>query len=216
VMAELAYSYDAGTAGAALPGVAKLGAWGHLGRFNDQRFAEPSGGAMAPSLADPASSGVGRRLPGNAGGYVIVDQLLHRAAGTEDGGLGFFVRLLGAPGDRNFLSFYADGGLTYKGLVPGRPDDTIGVSVAYARVSDAVRAFDADLGFLNPGVVQPVRTSEAVLELTYQAQIVPGWTVQPDFQYIRRPGGGVSNPLSASGAVVKNAAVFGLRSAIKY
>ena len=216
VMAEFAYNYDVGTTEAALPGTAKLGAWGHLGRFNDLRFAATSPGATAPLLADPASSGIGRRLPGNAGGYLVLDQLLHRAPGTDDGGLGVFVRLLGAPGDRNLVSFYADGGLTYKGLIPGRPDDTVGVSVAYARVSDSARGFDADLGRFNPGVFQPQRTREAVLELTYQAQIVPGWTVQPDLQYIRRPGGGVSNPLSATGALVKDAVVVGLRSAIKY
>jgi porin len=216
IMAEVGYSYDAGTAQMPLPGTAKLGAWGHLGRFDDLRFAQTGPDAGAPLLADPASSGIARRLPGNAGGYLVVDQLLYRAPGTKDGGLGTFVRVLGAPGDRNLLSFYVDGGLTYKGLIPGRPDDTVGVSVAYAQISGAARAFDADLAVFNPDVFQPVRKSEAVLEVTYQAQIAPGWTVQPDFQYIRRPAGGVVNPRSPTGALVKDAAVFGVRSAVKY
>nr|WP_210261029.1 carbohydrate porin [Enterovirga sp. DB1703] len=216
VMAELACSYDAGIAGAALPGTAKLGAWGHLARFDHQRLAEPGPGAAAPLLADPTSSGIGRRLPGNVGGYLVVDQLLYRPPGSEDGGLGMFARLLGAPGDRNLVGFYADAGLTYKGLLPGRPDDTVGVSFAYARVSDAARAFDADLGVFAPGAFRPQRRSEAVLEATYQAQIVPGWTVQPDFQYIRRPGAGMADPRSPTGAAVKDAAVFGLRSSIRY
>lgn len=215
IMGELAYTYDIGGGAASLPGTAKLGAWGHLARFNDQRFAEPVPGG-ASLLADPASSGIGRRLPGNAGGYVVVDQLLYREAGSESGGLGMFVRVLGAPGDRNVLSFYADGGLTYKGLVPGRPDDTVGVAAAYAQVSDAVRAFDADVARFNPGTPQPARKSEALVEVSYQAQIVPGWTVQPNVQYVRRPGAGVPNPFSPTGAVVKDAAVLGLRSAIKY
>ncbi len=214
IMAELSYKYDLGTADAKLPGNAKLGAWGHLGRFNDLRFAQPTPEAPALLLANPASSGIGRRLPGNAGGYLIVDQLLYRAPDTEDGGLGMFARLLGAPGDRNLLSFYVDGGLTYKGPIPGRPDDTIGVAVAYARISDAVRDYDRDLAFFNPDTFQPVRTSEALLEVTYQAQIVPGWTVQPNFQYIRRPGGGIVNP--ATDRLVKDAVVLGLRTSIKY
>ena len=34
------------------------------------------------------------------------------------------------------------------------------------------------------------------LELSYQAQIKPGWTVQPFFQYIVNPGGHVADPLT--------------------
>ena len=30
--------------------------------------------------------------------------------------------------------------------------------------------------------------------MTYQAQIVPGWTIQPDFEYIINPGGHVADP----------------------
>ncbi|MGH8711588.1 MAG: carbohydrate porin, partial [Burkholderiales bacterium] len=41
----------------------------------------------------------------------------------------------------------------------------------------------------------PVRTYELALEVTYQAQIGPSWIVQPDFQYIFRPGGGVIDPI---------------------
>ena len=57
---------------------------------------------------------------------------------------------------------------------------------------------------------------EAVLELTYQAQIRPGWTVQPNFQYIFHPGGNVANPYDDNGAPIRNAAVFGVRTQIKY
>jgi hypothetical protein len=34
-----------------------------------------------------------------------------------------------------------------------------------------------------------VRNAETLLDVTFQAQIVPGWIVQPDFQYIWNPGG---------------------------
>lgn len=208
VMGEVGYAYggkdDAGTL--------KLGGWTHLGRFADQRFAEPPGSL----LADPAGSGIPRRLRGNAGGYVVLDQLLYRAPGTEDGGLALFVRAAGAPGDRNPVDLYVDGGLTYKGLVPGRPDDTAGISFAYARISAAARAFDADAAAFDPGAYRPVRSSEVMVEATYQAQIVPGFTVQPDIQYIRRPGGGILNPRSPSGAVERSAVVVGARTTIRY
>ena len=39
---------------------------------------------------------------------------------------------------------------------------------------------------------------------------VAGWTVQPDFQYVFRPGGNIPNPRDPNGAAVKNAAIFGL------
>lgn len=216
IMAELAYTFDVGQEGAARPGTVKFGAWTHLGRFDDLRFAAAAEDASSLRLADPGSSGSAQRFRGNGGGYVVFDQLLYRPEGVADGGLGMFVRLLGAPGDRNLLSFYTDGGLTYKGLIPGRPDDTMGVSVAYAQFSGAVRGFDADLAALNPGVFQPIRSSEGVLELTYQAQIVPGWTVQPDLQYVRRPGGGIVNSRSGTGATIKDAVVLGVRSSIRY
>ncbi|MBY0613606.1 MAG: carbohydrate porin, partial [Beijerinckiaceae bacterium] len=43
-----------------------------------------------------------------------------------------------------------------------------------------------------------------------------GFTVQPDVQYVIRPGGGISNPRDPSGARIKNAAVFGVRATIRY
>jgi porin len=69
---------------------------------------------------------------------------------------------------------------------------------------------------LASGVPGPIRDYEAVLELTYQAQIQNGWTIQPDFQYIFHPGGNVPNPRSASGAPIKDAAVFALRATLRY
>jgi porin len=216
LIGEAAYSYNQGKDDSGLPGTIKLGAWHHLGRFDHQRFAAPTPDAPALLLADPSSSGVARRLRGNSGIYAVFDQLLYREAGSKDQGLGMFARVSASPNDRNLISFYADGGLTYKGLFPNRPDDTMGVSVAYARISSAARGFDADTAFFNPDTFNPIRSSEAMLEVTYQAQIVPGWTVQPDFQYIRRPGANVLNPRSPSPEVVKDAAIVGLRTTIRY
>ena len=66
------------------------------------------------------------------------------------------------------------------------------------------------------GGALPLRSSEALIEVTYQAQIIPGWTVQPDFQYVFRPGGNVSNPRDPNGTAVKDTAIFGLRTTIRY
>lgn len=52
----------------------------------------------------------------------------------------------------------------------------------YAHISDRARALDRDTIAFS-GLDQPVRDYEMTVELSYQAQIVPGWTVQPLFQY---------------------------------
>jgi porin len=61
-----------------------------------------------------------------------------------------------------------------------------------------------------------LRNYELVVELTYQAQIVAGWTIQPDFQYIFHPGGGVIDPLNPFVGRIPDATVFGLRTAISF
>lgn len=223
VIAEAAYAYNKGEGAAGLPGTIKLGGYHHLGRFDDQRF-----DIDGRSLADPGGSGIARRFQGNSGIYAVLDQLVYRVPGTTDAGIGAFVRVSGSPSNRNLVAFYADGGVTFKGLIPGRPNDTFGIGAGYAQISGRARGLDRDarrFGIaegidldtgLYTGPAFAVRSSEAVIELTYQAEIVPGFTIQPDFQYIVRPGGNVSNPRDPNGRAVRNAAVLGLRATIRY
>jgi porin len=65
-------------------------------------------------------------------------------------------------------------------------------------------------------LVPPLRNYELVVELTYQAQIIAGWTIQPDFQYIFRPGGGVVDPLNPFVGRIPDAAVFALRTVVSF
>ena len=64
------------------------------------------------------------------------------------------------------------------------------------------------------GPPTPVRDYEALIELSYKAAVIPGWSVQPDLQYVIHPGGNVENP-NGSG-VIPNALVLGLRSTLKF
>jgi porin len=59
-----------------------------------------------------------------------------------------------------------------------------------------------------------IHSDEIVFEASYAAQIAPWWVVQPDFQYIVRPGGN-SDP-NNTGAPIKDAAVIGVRSVLKF
>ena len=152
-------------------------------------------------------SGTGR-FQGNDGIYGMVDQMVYRVPGTDDGAVGIFARVSGSPGDRNLVSFYADGGVTGKGVVPGRPDDTLGLSGAFTQISPAAQRTDRMEQAIE-GPAYPIRSNEILVEATYQAQIVPGFTVQPDAQYVVRPGGGIPDPTSASFRPIRDAAVFG-------
>jgi porin len=90
-------------------------------------------------------------------------------------------------------------------LIPQRQDDRFGASFVYSRFSDSVSAFDQDVINFS-GVPGVVRDYEANLELTYVAQIVPGWTLQPDIQYIWHPNGQAG----------RDAKVAGIRTTVKY
>ncbi len=167
--------------------------------------------SSSTSLADPASTGVPRSHNGNQGFYVILDQQLYsNASGSET--VSAFTRFMGAPSDRNLVDLYIDGGLTFFGLIPGRPNDSFGVAAAYARISDSAKELDRDAR--NFGEVLPIRDDEFLIEASYIAHIVPGWTVQPNFQYVWNPGG---NAADASGSIaLENAAVIGIRTTVNY
>ncbi len=128
-----------------LPGAYKIGGWYHTSsRFGDQRI-DNSG----RSLADPLSSGIALDHSGNWGIYGVVEQMLYRVPGSEIESLSGFVRVFaGSPADRNLINFYADAGLVYTGLIPGRPEDKIGIAAAFAKISDRARARDRDTAFL--------------------------------------------------------------------
>ncbi|MBC8021405.1 MAG: carbohydrate porin [Methyloceanibacter sp.] len=179
-----------------LPGAVKIGGWDHFGTFQDQRF--DSGGALIAVTAND-----GRPLDHNWGLYGIIDQLVWRVPGSEETkGVGIFARFVGAPQDRNLIDFYADGGVTFTGMIPGRPDDAFAVGFAYTNISDRVSAFDVDFG-------EPVpRNYEALIEICYTYQINPGWSLQPNFQYIFQPGGNVAG--------VEDATVVGARTTIGF
>lgn len=196
-MQEVQYRYNQGKDG--LAGTVKLGAFQNFGNFANLRY-----DTAGMALGSLASNGVPAVLKGDWGFYGVLDQQIWKELGAS---AALFLRAGAAPQDRNTVNFYIDGGLTFAGLVPGRPDDAFGVGLAYARVSDYARGFDFDAN------APVLRRSEAALELTYQAQIVSGWTLQPDFQYIISPGGGVAD---AYGARVRDAAVLGLRSTINF
>jgi porin len=170
----LLYAVELGSTPAAEPPAARyyklaVGAWYHSTDFEDLQ---------------------GRPRSHNSGLYALGEIALVQEQDPAQG-LGTFVQLGYAASDRNPIAWYLGGGLTYTGLVPDRDRDVLGLAVAHARSSKALRR-------VQPGGDR----AETTLELTYRAEVLPGVSVQPDLQYVIHPG---TDP------TLENALVFTLR-----
>ena len=207
---EAAISTAPAAGGPGLGGNFKFGAWSNSLRFDDLHY-----DTLGLSLADPAGSGIPRSHRGNYGLYAVADHALYRTPGTEAGGLSGFLRFATVPRqDRSPVYVYLDAGLTWKGTFPGRDDDVVGLAFAWANLSNTLGGLDRDRIFFS-GITQPIQSAEMALELTYQAPITPWLSIQPDFQYIIRPGGNAPDPRNPA-TPLKNAVVLGLRTAITF
>ena len=189
---ELTFLLNQEPGSRSLPGTFKLGGW-----FD-----------TAP---DPNANG---SQPWNYGLYFVADQMLYRVADSDTApvtdnrnqqaaappptskGLGMFTHLGLTPQNSSFINFYVDGGLTYKGLIPTRNNDILGLAVAYGHLShDALN----NVGTSNPGY-------EIVLETTYQIELATWLSLQPDVQYVIHP----------SGTNIANALVLGARATLSF
>ncbi|MFZ4116344.1 MAG: carbohydrate porin [Chthoniobacterales bacterium] len=194
-LTEADYSYKC-----ILPGQVKAGAW-----FSSSNF---------PNLSNQNDS-----FSGNYGIYGIIDQMIYRCPDKKetkesansdvkkvidekpDKGLGIFNRVAFEPGDRNILNFYCDTGLNYRGLIPTRDQDLLGLAFAYGLLSnDGINTIQQSQG------TAPANTTYDI-ELTYQAQLTPWLAIQPDVQYIIHPGTMQSYP---------NAFVIGIRASVTF
>jgi porin len=211
VIGEVQYIWNGKKGDPGLDGKFKIGGWRHFGEFSDQRFT-----AQGISLANPLSSGIPASLSGNGGVYSVFEQKIYRVGKDDDRGIGIFARVASSPPDRNVIDLYADGGIEFIGLSDQRPKDKFGIAAGYAHVSNRARALDVDFLKLT-GPNWPLRSPESLLTTVYQYEVRPGWTLQPNFQYFVRPGGGATSPTGPNpGKLLKDAAVFGLRTVLKF
>ncbi len=154
----------------------KAGAWVHTADFDDRRD-DATGRPFATTGADP------RRHRGNRGYYAAFERTLAGKPG-EAGNIETFVRGGFSPVDRNDLGWAADAGLAFTGLIPARPADVLAFGIAHAafgsRLRDHARLAD-------PAAAAP--DYEQVIEANYRFEVTERLSVQPDFQFIRHPGG---------------------------
>ncbi len=86
--------------------------------------------------------------------------------------IGVFTRLMGAPGDRNLVSFAANAGVMMKAPFKDRDNDSVGLAVTYIKVGSHVH--DSDLDYRNLLCIPyGVKMQETTLEATYNYQDTP-------------------------------------------
>jgi porin len=198
LLAEVDYSYNPN---GARPGIIKFGGWYDFGKFGDQRF-DVNGGLQGVTGLAPLEH------DGTYGLYGIIDQTVYRLPGEDGKGISVFARVIGSPSDRNQIDAYFDTGVVFTGMLRRRPNDVFGIGVAYTGISNDASDFDSDSG------LSVARSHEVLLEISYKAEILPGWTLQPDFQYIWNPGGNV--PDDTGRQAIKDATVLGARTTISF
>ncbi len=142
-----------------MPGAYKLGWWYHTDEFDDVRDMDENGGPLEHN--------------GNYGLYFIADQMLIPGDGKR--GLGAFFQIGGVPEDRNQVDFYIGGGVHYQGIIPTRDNDVLGLAVARASISDDLKD------------IEKKDSHEIAVELTYRAQVLPWFAIQPGVQTIFNP-----------------------------
>jgi porin len=144
-----------------------LGAWVYTGAF--------------PGVRADSTSGRERLHQGNRGVYGLVERAIFHEPRAAGQGLTVFGRIGLADPNVNQLRLAWGGGAVYTGLIPGRDEDQLGLAVAAAQNgTQFIEAEKAD--------GRPCARSEIAFEFTYAASPVPWLTVQPDLQYIVRPG----------------------------
>ncbi len=154
----------------------KVGSWLHTADFADV-YHDATGKPLALTGA-PA-----RQHSGNYGAYAVLERTLRGKSG-EAGCVDSHVRIGFAPSDRNALHWAVDTGLSWRGLLPGRAQDSFSAGYSYAGFSSD---YAANAKLVSPGDAPP--DFEHVLELSYEWHCGEHLILQPDFQWIGHTGG---------------------------
>jgi porin len=183
-----------------LPGNCHLGIWYHVGVWEDIRRMPSSGSfdgratassvlrtssfsgfglqtdPLAVASAMPSGNTSGHTFGNNHGVYLGFDQMVFKEVGSDakdEQGLGVFGQWAWAPDDRNPATQYIGGGVLYRGLIPSRDLDHVGVGVAHVVFSNEL----------------DTAGDETAVELFYLARLSRWMMLEPDLQYVFNPGG---------------------------
>ena len=173
---EVGYQVNGRPGDQGLIGNYKAGFW-----YDDSRYTDFT------TVARGQSPGTSR---GNWGLYGLFDQVLVRFGEPgSNRGFGITGSLLVSPDQSvSQMPFFATAGMVVRGLFPSRPTDVGGVGVVYGHFSKDLQDSQRRARASDPAV--GVQRYETALELTYRFRFrADALFVQPDLQYIIRPGG---------------------------
>ena len=139
------------------------------------------------TLARGQPPGISR---GNWGVYGLFDQVLVRFGGPGSSrGFGVTGSFLVSPDQSvSRMPFFATAGLLARGLFPSRATDVAGFGVVYGRFSNDLQDAQRRARQLDPTL--GVQQHEVAIEMTYRLRFFgDALSVQPDLQYVVRPGG---------------------------
>lgn len=132
-------------------------------------------------LSELDSSGNPIKRDGTWGVYGLAEQIVYHEREDRDQGLTLFGRAGWADPRVHRISQYYGAGFVYRGLIPGRNADEIGVGVATALNGSHFKRAQQRAG-------SPVDRAEIALEMSYAINVRPEIVIQPDVQYIINPG----------------------------
>ena len=157
---------------------AAIGLWGYSTKVNDQRDTDAGGNPL---------------LRFQRGGYVLGERTLARLGGSDERFLSAFGRYTWGDDDSTAVKNSLNLGLHFKGPLASRADDVLGVAWTRAGMSRKWRDVQT--------VPADTKASEDALEISWRFTMTPWLAVQPNYQYIRHPGG----------AALPNAKLIGVR-----
>lgn len=120
------------------------------------------------------------------------DQMIYRKGGRNQMAGGYL--MAGYIHNTPHVSSISDeayGGLSFNGVIPGRVTDRLGILYSWYHVShrkELGQMYARDAGLSLGAQVLAPQTDSHVIEAYYAIDAVPGVLVQPEFQYMIRPG----------------------------
>jgi porin len=150
-----------------------IGGWYYTATFDD--------------LSETQSNGQPLQHRGSSGFYALIDKSLYKDPGKPERKLAGFVQA--GLGDYRVDRFggYVGTGLTAVGMIAGRPNDELGLGLAYARNGSHYMSAQRMQGL-------PVTNAEKTIELTYLIQVNSWLALQPDLQYVITPNTTIAIP----------------------
>jgi porin len=167
-----------------LPGHYKLGVTHDTSLYPDL-YLDVDGNPIALTGAAPLEH------HGRGSIYLLADQLLMRNGNGPMNGLIAFGGYVVSSRQTSEFTTFAFGGLVDQGIIAARPDDSVGISLAYAKIGNPLirtEEIQASLGAPLAMGAEGIQSNEVILEGRYDFRVADGLHVMPDIQYVIRPG----------------------------